>query len=569
MNGVIILLVGIVAVSLNVNAAELIKNSDCMDCHNDKELTKTNANGQVKSLFVDESVLKASVHKTNYCVNCHIDITKKHPDDGVAAKPVNCALCHERLAVSYTNSIHGILKARGEEAAPSCVDCHGSHNILPPTNPKSPLYYSNLIKTCGECHPEAAKDVAVSVHGKSAQKGYREAAVCTDCHSEHKIEKLKDASPRVISEIVCAKCHASEKINTKFGIPADRVKTFLESYHGLASHKGETKAANCASCHGYHKILPSTDPESSIHKNNLVATCGKCHPGATEKFASGKIHADYGYRDTTGEKVNYWVRKIYLYLIVITIGSFFVHNFLVWLRKALFTLKDPTRTIERMSTAFRIQHFVLIVTFIYLALSGFALRFPESWLSALLLNNEGFRKISHRIAGVALIVCGLWHIIYVIATKEGRQLFFDMLPRVKDFKDVIQQIKYIFNLDKKPVFGRFGYIEKIEYWAVVWGTIIMGLTGFIIWFKVGVTQFLPRWIVEVAITIHYYEAILACLAIVIWHFYHVIFDPDVYPMNWAWLDGKINQKLYKERHGGDSHNNSDKSTSSGKDQTKK
>jgi hypothetical protein len=76
----------------------------------------------------------------------------------------------------------------------------------------------------------------------------------------------------------------------------------------------------------------------------------------------------------------------------------------------------------------------------------------------------------------------------------------------------------------------------------------MGLTGLAIWFKIDVTRWLPRWAVEVAITIHYYEAILACLAIIVWHFYHVIFDPDVYPMNWAWLDGKVSKKLHREEH---------------------
>jgi cytochrome b subunit of formate dehydrogenase len=100
----------------------------------------------------------------------------------------------------------------------------------------------------------------------------------------------------------------------------------------------------------------------------------------------------------------------------------------------------------------------------------------------------------------------------------------------------------------KAQFGRFGYPEKLEYWAVVWGTVVMGVTGIAIWLKIDVTRWLPRWIVEVAITIHYYEAILACLAIIIWHFYHVMFDPDVYPMNWAWLDGKVSKKWHEEEH---------------------
>lgn len=99
-----------------------------------------------------------------------------------------------------------------------------------------------------------------------------------------------------------------------------------------------------------------------------------------------------------------------------------------------------------------------------------------------------------------------------------------------------------------PRFGRFGYAEKFEYWAVVWGTVIMGVTGLAIWFKIDVTRWVPRWVIEVAITIHYYEAILACLAIVVWHFYHVIFDPDVYPMNWAWLDGKVSTTQCHDEH---------------------
>ncbi len=76
----------------------------------------------------------------------------------------------------------------------------------------------------------------------------------------------------------------------------------------------------------------------------------------------------------------------------------------------------------------------------------------------------------------------------------------------------------------------------------------MGLTGLMVWFKVEVFGFLPRWMIDVALSIHFYEAILATLAIVVWHFYNVIFDPDVYPLNWAVLDGKVSESFYKEEH---------------------
>ena len=104
----------------------------------------------------------------------------------------------------------------------------------------------------------------------------------------------------------------------------------------------------------------------------------------------------------------------------------------------------------------------------------------------------------------------------------------------------------------------------MEYWAVIWGTIIMGASGLMVWFKLDVTRFLPRWIVDVALTIHYYEAVLACLAIVVWHFYHVIFDPDVYPLNPACWDGHVSEEWQKHEHPLDSKSSSSSSPGAAK-----
>jgi cytochrome b subunit of formate dehydrogenase len=124
-----------------------------------------------------------------------------------------------------------------------------------------------------------------------------------------------------------------------------------------------------------------------------------------------------------------------------------------------------------------------------------------------------------------------------------------MFPGLKDARDAASNARRLAGLGGvKPKFGRFGYAEKMEYWAVVWGTVIMGVTGLMIWFKMEVTRILPRWAVDVATTIHYYEAILACLAILVWHFYHVIFDPDVYPLNRAALDGRVSREWLEEEH---------------------
>jgi formate dehydrogenase gamma subunit len=533
-------------------AAEEIKNSACMDCHADKTLSKTNALGKEISLFVDEAKLAASIHKTNTCASCHRDITDKHPDDGVAAQPPACIRCHEKQSESYGASVHGIAVAEGRKGAATCSDCHDGHTILPPSSPESPLHFSRLAETCGRCHEQAAKDVEASVHGKAVAAGHRDAPTCTDCHSEHKIVGLKSSSPLKISADLCSNCHASERLNTKYNLPADRVKTFFDSYHGLAAQYGSTLAANCASCHGVHKILPSSDPNSMIYVTNLVVTCGKCHPGATENFAQSKVHVDLASATSgvgLGEKVNWWVRKVYLVLIVGTIGFMLAHNLLVFGKKMTARFRKADLSILRMDFSQRMQHMTLAASFIFLAITGFALKFPDSWIAKLLGSNEMFRRWSHRVAGVVLLVVGAYHIYYLIAHREGRRLFRDMLPTIKDAKDLGQNAQYLGGLkEEKARIGRFGYAEKMEYWAVIWGTVIMGVTGLMIWFKIDVTRFLPRWAVDVALTIHYYEAILACLAIVVWHFYHVIFDPDVYPLNWACWNGKVSKHWQEDEH---------------------
>jgi formate dehydrogenase gamma subunit len=532
-------------------SSDIVPNDKCMECHSDKDLFKTNSAGHGISLFLDERIFKNSSHGRTACAECHNEITSEHPDNGIIPKPVNCTRCHETATSSYDASVHGLaLKAGGASA--SCVDCHGTHAMLPSLSSASSLHFTRQAETCGNCHEQQAQDFANSVHGHALAAGVRDAPTCTDCHSEHRIEALTTASPQKVSRDVCSKCHASERLNTKYKLPADRVKTFFESYHGLASAYGSTVTANCASCHDYHKVLPSTDPDSSIHKTHLVATCGKCHPGANDMFAAGKIHVNLESASSGPEisdQVNWWVRKLYLILIFVVIGGMLIHNGLIFFKKVAAHLRSTGRPVLRMNLSQRWQHAVLASSFIILAVTGFALKFPDSWLAKMMGSSEPFRRWSHRIAGVVLLVIGIYHIVYILTSKDGRRLVKDLLPVKKDVADVKGSIRYLSGLSKtKAKIGRFGYAEKMEYWAVVWGTIIMGVTGLMIWFKMDVTQWLPRWLVDVALTIHYYEAILACLAIIVWHFYHVIFDPDVYPLNMACVDGKVSEHWQEEEH---------------------
>ena len=546
-----LLLLALAVMCFQTQAAAL-KDSDCLDCHGDNTLTKTNSTGKVTFLYVDVAKFRISAHGTNTCISCHADITAKHPDDNKAVLRVNCSICHERQTKSFNASVHGIALKAGHDDAATCQDCHDSHEIISDNSPTSPIYFMRQAETCGACHRTEAHEWMTSVHGKAVMAGSHDAPTCTGCHSEHQIRSLRNTGSMTISADVCSRCHSSERINTRYNLPSDRVKTFFESYHGLAGQYGSTVAANCASCHGWHKILPSADTNSTINAAHLVQTCGQCHPGTGTNFALGKIHvpADgMASGPDVGSRLNRLVRQVYLLLIFVTITGMALHNGILFLRKTAARLRATARPVLRMSASQRWQHFVLATSFIVLAISGFALRFPDSWLAKGLGSYEPFRRWVHRVAGLVLLTVGLYHLIYILATKDGRKLVYDLFPIKKDLADVWLAVGYLAGFSKhKPKIGRFGYAEKMEYWAVVWGTILMGATGLMIWLKLDVTRFLPRWAIEVATTIHYYEAVLACLAIVVWHFYHVMVDPNVYPINTACVDGRISRELQQHEH---------------------
>jgi formate dehydrogenase gamma subunit len=208
----------------------------------------------------------------------------------------------------------------------------------------------------------------------------------------------------------------------------------------------------------------------------------------------------------------------------------------------------------RMSGSERIQHFLLFSSFIVLILTGFGLKFPESfWVQwiVFIIGENAFeaRGVVHRIASVVMIVASVYHLYYISFTPRGKQLIKDFFPRKQDIIDFKNSMLYLVGRsDIKPRMGRFSYIEKMEYWAVVWGTVIMGGTGMVLWFENTFLKYIGTMGMDIATAIHYYEAILASLAILVWHFYFIFLNPDVYPMNKAWLSGFLTRKQMEHEH---------------------
>jgi cytochrome b subunit of formate dehydrogenase len=481
--------------------------------------------------------------------------------------PVTCGRCHgqkflmesngvsNQPSISYQESVHGRATRNGSKTAAVCSDCHGAHEILSAKDIKSPIYKFNVPATCGKCHTAVEQTFIESIHGQALARGNGQAPVCTDCHGIHSIKTHTDPNSPVseqnLSRDTCARCHEGVRLSQEFGMPGNRMTSYLDSYHGLATKGGSVVAANCSSCHGTHNILPSSDPRSTIHRAHLGETCGKCHPGVTQKFTLTKVHGGGIHSNDIGSVAVRWVRWFYLALIFVVIGAMFLHNAIIWRSKAAARRRMQNPMMERMSTQQRWQHLILLTSFIVLVITGFALKFPNSWIAGLLGNGNGekLRGLVHRLAGVILMGAGIYHLFYLAMTREGRRLMIDIAPRPKDAFDAWGTMGYYMGVSKvKPKFGRFSYAEKAEYWALVWGTVLMAVTGVMMWAKVLTGNLLARWWVDVATSIHFYEAILATLAILVWHFYQVFFDPDVYPMNWAWWDGKMPVEHYRHEH---------------------
>jgi cytochrome b subunit of formate dehydrogenase len=200
-----------------------------------------------------------------------------------------------------------------------------------------------------------------------------------------------------------------------------------------------------------------------------------------------------------------------------------------------------------------LQHALLALSFISLVISGFALRFDQGFVSRFFFGWEGgfeIRGTIHRIWAVVFMGTVVWHAAF-LSTGRGRKFVQDIFPAKSDFEFFVQRILYNLGLRKQtPQFGRFSYVEKAEYWALVWGTGVMVVTGLMLWFDNWFIQFLPKGALDVALVIHYWEAWLATLAIVVWHMYSTVFNPHVYPMNPSWITGTMPEQMYRHEHPG-------------------
>lgn len=479
-------------------------------------------------------------------------------------QPDTCGKCHggdklttkehsiykRNLVTRYKSSVHWQALNEGKRAA-SCTDCHGSHNILPSGYQESGVSRANEANSCLKCHRLEGIAFWDGPHGDALKHGNNDVPTCTTCHGDHDMASLRvrdGVAKQWAATQVCIWCHGNSRMMARYGLDTTPVDSYMKDFHGLTQRGTLGASATCADCHDPHHSLPATHPNSRMHITNRGPTCGKCHGKVSDNFAMSFSHKKS--LEVPGTKLESLIRTIYILLIFFVIGGMILYVIMVWFKAVRNKVKEQRKEkyLMRMNSFGRNIHKTLLVSFIVLVITGFALKFPDSfwvrWLFSMGMT-EVIRAFIHRLAAMVMTIDSVIFIIYMIFAKRGKRLFRDFLPKMRDLSDIGKTLKYYLGISKEkhaPKYEVFNFTEKVEFWAMVWGTIVMVISGLILWFPKVIPATWCACIIPIARVFHYYEAILAALAILVWHGFHVIFHPDEYPMNTSWWSGYLTKK---------------------------
>lgn len=280
----------------------------CLSCHASEFLSMELPNGEVISVTVDEEEYFNSVHGQHgtqgyRCVRCHVGMNE-YPHPEVSAQSSrelslelsnSCATCHVAEFTESRSDLHVDVLARGNINGATCADCHGSHDVQRLTDEITkemlPGAAAESAQMCSTCHAEVYASYAESVHGQSVLTGNNDAATCSDCHGTHDTQGPSTGPFLLFSPQTCATCHADEALMAKYDINTHVFDTYLSDFHGSTVAIFQQTAPGqpfnepvCADCHGVHNIMAVESVDSPVLKENLVITCQRCHPDASDNF---------------------------------------------------------------------------------------------------------------------------------------------------------------------------------------------------------------------------------------------------------------------------------------------
>ena len=563
----------------SVAPGELDK-SVCLGCHGNEGFATTDAAGKPRSLHVQEDRFSHSVHGKRQCVECHKDITEIPHKPGVQHK-VSCVQCHDDLwkqaqkdgttqenarlgwVVDRINHYMGSVHARPSRADQSrtnasCYSCHDAHYVFPQGSPERAAWRLSIPEVCGKCHTAELAQYRTSIHGRDNKEGNPAVAVCSDCHSPHDIERTDVASVRHDIAKNCGNCHV------------DSYESYRKTYHGQVHSLGYSYTAKCYDCHGSHTIQKVDDPKSKVYPANRLATCQACHKNATPGFITFQPH---GNAHDFKEYPHIWLTsKFMIGLLAGTFAFFWLHSLLWFYRewkdrkqgKSVPHVKAEAvpaeargRYFERFHWLWRLAHLTFAVSLMILTLTGMTALYAESkWapVVANLLGGPASAAMIHRVFAVLFGIVFFGHIIYM-AVHLGRQWrtfnWFgpnSLIPWIQDGKDVIAMFKWFFGLGPRPVFDRWTYWEKFDYWAPFWGVTIIGVSGLMMWFPSVTAKFLPGWVFNVAMIAHGEEAFLAAVFLFTVHFFNNHFRPEKFPLDTVMFTGSMPVEEFAREH---------------------
>jgi cytochrome b subunit of formate dehydrogenase len=533
----------------------------CTDCHGVHNVIEyevpPDASGLLTAIIRESPTYSRNVPKL--CGSCHSEGKKA---------AIRYFGKEEKIVEHYGMSIHGKgLLESGLTVTATCTDCHTAHRELPKDDPESSVSHENIATTCGQCHDGIYEQFQQSIHSIDGnpdyndrrERGMPELPYCDDCHYSHTVQRtdLREFQLGIIRQ--CGKCH--EDVTT----------SYFDTYHGKASELGDTARAKCQDCHGAHLILPPTEPASPLHRDNIVQTCGACHPGSHRQFAGYLTHATH--HDADKYPVLFYTFWGMTALLVGTFGFFGLHT-LAWLPRSWKLRKDlgvshreanGMKQYVRFTPLQRKLHVTVIISFFGLAITGMILKFaytPWAQFLSKLIGGANAAGWIHRICAVATFGyfgTHLWNVARKYRQGDKSLFLFlfgkdSMVPRWSDVREFFGTIKWFLGRGPRPQYGRWTYWEKFDYFAVFWGVAIIGSTGICLWFPELCTRILPGWSINVATIIHSDEALLATGFIFTIHFFNSHFRPEKFPMDTVIFTGRMTvdelkhdrPKLYQE-----------------------
>ncbi|HVT88695.1 MAG TPA: hypothetical protein VHD56_07585 [Tepidisphaeraceae bacterium] len=565
----------------------------CSDCHTQaktlphaqnlgRPTCNTNCHADANSQYLQgehaDALAKGKIDAPT-CVTCHggHDILAKTNRQSKTF-PLNivkiCGDCHKQHVTAdgsdgadhiqhYLDSVHGrAVTKQGLSVAATCEDCHSNHRVLPASNLKSSVNRQNISATCGRCHTGVSETYVTSVHGEQVVKGDTKAPVCSDCHTAHAITRTDIPSFQLDIVNECGTCHDKPRKGSESKLTL--FDTYRMSYHGQVTSLGMTRAARCSDCHGAHDIKRLADPTSRLSDANRLQTCQQCHHEATAKFAEFQAHADF--HDAERYPLLHGVWMYFVIMMSFAFGFFGLHSILWFIRSWIERIKhgphpthhhSPNR-IRRFNFVDRINHAFVIISFFGLTLTGLPLLYADKpWGKELarMLGGPSFAGYLHRFFAIMLIVNFAVHFGGVFRRfKEAgiKKMLFGpttMLPRLKDFTDCLGMWRWFTVGGKKPKFDRWTYWEKFDYVAEVGGSMIIGLSGLMLWFPVFFSHYLPGWIFNIATVVHGYEALLAIGFIFTIHFFNAHLRLEKFPVDDVMFTGSLPEEEFKEERG--------------------